>query len=142
MANIKVYQVKVYDVVADKYILSPRMATRRGADVMKSVVLPETETEIDESLLEQGEQWTPLDFKPRNAPADVGCAVLSALLPTPESATPDPCTYNERTQATCDTVEIPQRGSISQTVIVSRTGIIIASVSFAVLAFIEYLIIR
>jgi hypothetical protein len=35
---------------------------------MCGVVLENTEIEIDESRLEPGEQWTPIDFKRSNAP--------------------------------------------------------------------------
>jgi hypothetical protein len=31
---------------------------------MRGEVLEDTEIEIDESQLEPGEQWTPVDFKP------------------------------------------------------------------------------
>jgi hypothetical protein len=40
------------------------MATREGAARMKGVLLENTDVDIDESQLEEGEQWTPKTFKP------------------------------------------------------------------------------
>jgi hypothetical protein len=62
MAKVKVYKVKVYDVTTDQQIISRRMATSDGTAIMRGIVVDGTETEIDESQLEPGEQWTPRDF--------------------------------------------------------------------------------
>jgi hypothetical protein len=64
MAKVKVYRVKVFDGMTDRRVISRRMATREGAATMRSEVLEDTEVEIDETQLEPGEQWTPVDFKP------------------------------------------------------------------------------
>jgi hypothetical protein len=64
MAKVKVYRVKVFDGMTDRRVISRRMATREGAATMRGEVLEDTEIEIDESQLEPGEQWTPVDFKP------------------------------------------------------------------------------
>ena len=64
MPKVKVYKVKVYDINTDAYVVSRRMATREGAEIMKGVSLDNTEIEIDASQLETGENWTPRDFTP------------------------------------------------------------------------------
>jgi hypothetical protein len=64
MAKVKVYRVTLYNVVTDEKIISRRMATRAGAVLMRGNVIEDTETEIDASQLELGEDWTPLDFRP------------------------------------------------------------------------------
>jgi len=63
MAKVRVYRVKVYDIKTDDEILSRRMATREGVAIMRGTPIESTETEIDDSQLERGEQWTPRDFK-------------------------------------------------------------------------------
>jgi hypothetical protein len=64
VAKVKIYRVKVYNVMTDQPVISRRMATREGAARMKGEVLENTEIAIDDSRLESGEQWTPIDFKP------------------------------------------------------------------------------
>ena len=64
MAMVKVYRVKVYDIITDEYKISQRFATRDGARRMCGVVIEATEIEIDASRLERGEQWTPKGFTP------------------------------------------------------------------------------
>ena len=64
MAKIKVYRVKVYDGNSDEWSVSPRMATREGVAIMHGKIIEESETEIDDSVLEYGEQWTPRYFRP------------------------------------------------------------------------------
>jgi hypothetical protein len=64
MPRVRVYRVTVYDPETDKKFLSRRMATRDGAAIMHGTIIEDTEIEIDESQLERGEQWTPMDFKP------------------------------------------------------------------------------
>jgi hypothetical protein len=64
MAKVKVYKVKVYDVNTDQRILSRRMATSEGVAEMHGMVVEGTETEIDQSQLEPGYPWTPIDFTP------------------------------------------------------------------------------
>jgi hypothetical protein len=64
MAKVTVYKVKVHDVAVDSAVLSRRMATRRGAETMRGFVIEDTAVEIDDSLLETGEQWTARGFDP------------------------------------------------------------------------------
>ena len=61
--KVTVYEVRVYDIATDKFSLSRRLATREGAAIMHGKVLEDTQVEIDDSLLEPGEQWTPVDFE-------------------------------------------------------------------------------
>jgi hypothetical protein len=64
MAKVKVYRVRVYDAISDQWSISPRMATREGVAIMHGKIIEETETQIDDSQLEDGEKWTPRDFTP------------------------------------------------------------------------------
>ena len=64
MAKVTVYRVKVYDMYNDEYKLSTRMATRDGAAVMRGDIIEDSATEIEDSRLESGEQWTPKNFTP------------------------------------------------------------------------------
>jgi hypothetical protein len=64
VARLKVYKVKLYNVITDQFVISRRMATREGAATMRGVVLEDTGVEIDASQLEPGEHWTPVDFIP------------------------------------------------------------------------------
>ena len=64
MARVKVYKVAMYNATTDQKITSRRMATRKGAARMCGEVIEGTETEIDGSRLEPGEEWTPIDFRP------------------------------------------------------------------------------
>ena len=63
-AKVVVYPVDVFDVMKGKTLRSQRMATRAGAIIMRGTIVEAGAVEIDESQLERGEQWTPLDFKP------------------------------------------------------------------------------
>jgi hypothetical protein len=53
--------------LTDEVVLSRRMATRQGAKQMGGFILQDTKAEIDDSQLEQGQQWTPIDFRPRTS---------------------------------------------------------------------------
>lgn len=64
MAKVVVYRVKKYDILSDGYKSSRRMATREGARIMCAEVIEGTESEIDDSELESGEQWTLQGFDP------------------------------------------------------------------------------
>jgi hypothetical protein len=64
MAKVTVYPIDIFDVMAGKILRSRRMATRAGAIIMRGTIVEAGAFEIDESQLERGEQWTPLDFKP------------------------------------------------------------------------------
>jgi hypothetical protein len=64
MAKVMVYRVKLYDAANDAPKISRRMATRRGAEVMCGHVLENTAIRIEDSQLENGEQWTAVDFNP------------------------------------------------------------------------------
>jgi hypothetical protein len=59
--KVKVYKVKVYVIGTDQSPLSRRMATREGAVLMGGEAIEDTEIEIDDSQLEPGEQWTPIE---------------------------------------------------------------------------------
>ncbi len=64
MAKVKVYRVEVYDAISDKWSISPRLATREGVAIMHGKIVEETEPQIDDSQLEDGEKWTPRDCTP------------------------------------------------------------------------------
>ncbi len=64
MVKVTVYKVQVYNIMTDQCVLSRRMATREGAEIMKGKVIENTAVEIDETRLEPGEKWTPRDFRP------------------------------------------------------------------------------
>ncbi len=64
MAKVTVFKVQAYNIITDQYVLSRRMATREGAEIMKGKVIENTAAEIDETQLEPGEKWTPRNFKP------------------------------------------------------------------------------
>ena len=64
MGKAKVYRVQVYNIMTDQIVISRRMATREGAEIMRGKVIDDTAVEIDESQLEPGEEWTPIDFNP------------------------------------------------------------------------------
>ena len=65
MAKVKVYRARWYDATKDDYVVSRRLATKEGARKMRAELLENTEVEIDESMLERGEQFTPRDFVPQ-----------------------------------------------------------------------------
>jgi hypothetical protein len=64
MPRVTVYKVKIYDIIADEVRLSRRMATEKGALTMGGEIVQDTATEIDDSQLEAGQEWTPKDFAP------------------------------------------------------------------------------
>jgi hypothetical protein len=64
MARVKVYKAKTHNILTDQLVISRRMAIQDGAKTMRGEILQDTEVEIDESQLENGEQWTPIDFTP------------------------------------------------------------------------------
>ena len=66
MAMVKVYRVTVFNKDTNVWEdqLSRRMATLEGAKAIGGKVIENTEIEIDDSLLERGEQYTPIDFQP------------------------------------------------------------------------------
>lgn len=66
MPKVTVYRVKSYDMQTDKYITSKRMATVHGAKTMGGEIIGSSGVDIDESELEAGFEWTPIDFVPRN----------------------------------------------------------------------------
>jgi hypothetical protein len=61
---VTVYPVDIFDFMTGKILRSPRMATRVGAIIMRGTIIEDGAAEIDESQLEKGEHWTPIDFKP------------------------------------------------------------------------------
>ena len=63
MAKVTVYKVRFYDIQSDGFSFSRRMATEKGAAIMRGEILENT-AEIDASQLEQGEEWTPRGFNP------------------------------------------------------------------------------
>jgi hypothetical protein len=64
MRKVRVYKVKVYDVTADESRVSRRMATEKGATIMRGEIIRETGIEMDADRLERGEEWTERDFVP------------------------------------------------------------------------------
>jgi hypothetical protein len=64
MATVRVYKVKFYDVTIDAMRVSRRMATEKGAAIMRGEIIRETEVAIDAGRLEPGEEWTAPDFVP------------------------------------------------------------------------------
>jgi hypothetical protein len=64
MAQITIYRVDFYDIQNDTMLRSRRWFTRDGAERVNGLVLEDTALEIDESALEDGEQWTVRDFNP------------------------------------------------------------------------------
>jgi hypothetical protein len=64
MATVTVYRFKAWDQVRGESIVSRRMATRKGIEMCKGEALPNTATEIDRAQLENGEEWTEVDFVP------------------------------------------------------------------------------
>jgi hypothetical protein len=64
MAKVMVYKVKVYDITNDSTMVSRRMATRKGAAMMRGEVIEDSATEVDEARLENGGQWTAVGFNP------------------------------------------------------------------------------
>lgn len=64
MDKVTVYKVKLYDATNDEMITSARMATRRGAEIMKGTIIQDTGVEMEASKLEPGQEWTPRGFRP------------------------------------------------------------------------------
>ena len=64
MDKVTVYKVRLYDAGNDDSITSRRMATSRGAQMMGGWIIDGTETQIDQSQLEPGKEWTARDFNP------------------------------------------------------------------------------
>ncbi|HEY8128401.1 MAG TPA: hypothetical protein VIF39_06770 [Hyphomicrobium sp.] len=64
MSKVTVFRVSKYDIATNSTIISRRMATREGAQIMGARILEDTATFIDASQLEPGEQWTPINFSP------------------------------------------------------------------------------
>ena len=64
MAKVTVFRVQLYNVATDALLISRRMATPKGAEMMGGHVLENSAIEIDESELESSEQWTPRGFRP------------------------------------------------------------------------------
>lgn len=63
--KITVYRVKLYNGMTDETILSRRMATAKGAEMMGGAIIENTAVEIDASLLEPGAEWTAPGFNPK-----------------------------------------------------------------------------
>lgn len=66
MATVTVWKIKFYNMRTDNFTVSRRMATQEGAKRMHGEIIVGTEVEIDESELESGFEWTPIDFRPVN----------------------------------------------------------------------------
>lgn len=63
--SVTVYRVEIYDIANDAVVRSRRMATPRGAELMRGWILENTGIDIDASRLDPGREWTPRDFNPR-----------------------------------------------------------------------------
>jgi hypothetical protein len=64
MSKTRVYKVRLYDISNEKSVISRRMATPEGAAYMGGEIIDGTGYVVDNSELEPGEAWTPLDFEP------------------------------------------------------------------------------
>jgi hypothetical protein len=64
MSKTRVYKVRLYDISNEKSVISRRMATPEGAAYMGGETIDGTGYVVDNSELEPGEAWTPLDFEP------------------------------------------------------------------------------
>ena len=62
MEKVTVYHVQLYDAS----VISTRMATRKGADLMGGVVVEGSGVEIEGSELVSGTQWTLSNFSPND----------------------------------------------------------------------------
>lgn len=62
--KVQVYKFKAFDIRAGKDVVSRRMATRKRIETMGGTLIENTGIEINESQLEHGQEWTPIDFKP------------------------------------------------------------------------------
>lgn len=62
--QVRVYKVKLYNVITNESRVTRRMATEKGAAKMHGDIIPETGIDIDADRLEPGEEWTPRDFVP------------------------------------------------------------------------------
>jgi hypothetical protein len=62
--TVTVYKVRLYDISNDEMVVSRRMATVKGANMMGGDIIDGTEVEIDESQLEPGMEWTARGFDP------------------------------------------------------------------------------
>jgi hypothetical protein len=67
--TITVYKVRIYNVQTDEFQISRRLATKAGAKMMGGDIVDGSDTDIDESRLEPGTQWTARGFDPN---ANVG----------------------------------------------------------------------
>jgi len=77
VAKVTVYNVQVCKIMTGQLVLSRRMATREGATIMKGEIIDNTAVEIDETQLESGEKWTPIDFRPQDRRLALGKALGS-----------------------------------------------------------------
>ena len=64
MGKVTVYKVQLYDALDDAPLISTRMATLKGANMMGGVIVEGSGIDIDGSQLEPGAQWTPRNFSP------------------------------------------------------------------------------
>jgi hypothetical protein len=64
MGKVTVYNVRLYDTLDDATVISTRMATRKGADMMGGEIVEGSGVEIEASQLVSGTQWTPMGFFP------------------------------------------------------------------------------
>ncbi|WP_445222137.1 hypothetical protein ACKWRH_20915 [Bradyrhizobium sp. Pa8] len=64
MTKVTVYKVLLYEPKENEPLISRRMATRLGAAAMCGLAIKDTGYVVDATHLEQGNQWTALDFDP------------------------------------------------------------------------------
>lgn len=64
--TVTVYQVEVYDIHSDQYIVSKRYATPNGAKQMNGRILFETEIRIPWQDLEESTEWTAIGYAPKS----------------------------------------------------------------------------
>ena len=67
MPAVTVYRVEFYDVQNDAMQRSRRWFTKAGAQKFNATPIENTATDIPETDLELGEQWTARDYNPHRA---------------------------------------------------------------------------
>jgi len=62
--RVEIHKVRMYNAATDEWIISRRMATPSGAARMHGEIIPGTKVLVNSDQLEQGMEWTKLDFSP------------------------------------------------------------------------------
>lgn len=64
MSKVKVYRFRMYNISSDENVVSTRMATAAYIELIGAELLQGTDTEIESSLLMEGEGYTKKNFNP------------------------------------------------------------------------------